>query len=390
MIDVLQALRIAALVSMAAFIGFYLFYVVICLRFRRVKRGKMSARPVTKGLPTVSILIPTYNEARVISQKIRNLQLLHYPKDKLEVVVIDGGSTDGTADLVETLVENSGLSIRLIRQSYRKGFNNAVIESLGESTGEIVCINGAETEYDPEALKFMIDHFSDTSVGAVTGRLEIKNIEDGYSPKLESAYRNLYDMVRTAESNIDSPFDIKGEISAVRRDVLEHLVERTRLREKGAIDTCIVFQARMDGLKTVYEPKAVYHELSPRSLRDSFKQRTRRAAALIENMMTFKSMILNRRFRAFGMLIMPSHFLMLTILPFVLLSGSIALILLVALDSSDFLSVAILAAFLLALLLSSRLQAFLKTQLALIIATLGLFFRIETQKFERLPSARPR
>ena len=389
MVDMLPPLRVLVLISMATFIGFYLIYLLICLVFKRAKQGKKSVLPATKDLPKVSILIPTYNEAGVISQKIENLELLDYPRDKLEVVFVDGDSTDGTANLIENLAKKSNLSIRLIRQGYRKGFNRAVIEGFAETTGDAICITGAETEYDKEALKVMVGHFSNPSIGAVTGRQEIKNIHDGYSPKLERAYRGLYDLVRNAESNIDSPFDIKGEISAVRRSVLEHLVEKSRLQERGAIDCCISFQARMDGQKTDYEPRAVYYELSPSSIRDSFKQRTRRAAALIENMMAFKIMMFDRRFGAFGMLIMPSHFLMLTILPFVLAAGVVGIALLVAFDPSRYLLAAILLAAIFAIVLSTRLQAFLKTQLALITATIGLFFRIETQRFERISSARP-
>lgn len=394
MTDSLTALRVMALITMATFIGFYLFYLLICLVFKRAKQGRKSVLPATKDLPKVSILIPTYNEARVISQKIENFKLLDYPRDKLEAVFVDGGSTDGTADLIENLARKSNLSIRLIRQSYRKGFNRAVIEGFSETTGDAICITGAETEYDKEALKLLVGHFSDPGIGAVTGRLEIKNIQDGYAPKLESAYRGLYDLVRMAESNIDSPFDIKGEISAVRRSVLRHLVEEPRLQQRGAIDTCISFQAKMDREKTDYEPRAVYYELSPTSIHDSFKQGTRRAAALIENMMTFKTMIFNRRFGAFGMLIMPSHFLMLTLLPFVLTAGVAAIALLMAFDPSNYLLAAILLAATFAIVLSKSLQAFLKTQLVLIIATLGLFFRIETQTFdtqtfERISSARP-
>jgi cellulose synthase/poly-beta-1,6-N-acetylglucosamine synthase-like glycosyltransferase len=338
----------------------------------------------------VSIIIPTYNEANVIKRRIENLQMLRYPKNSFEAIFVDGGSTDGTVDLIEGLARSSGLSTKIVREGCRRGFNRAVISGFAESTGEIICVTGAETEYDPNALNIMAARLADPQIGAVTGRQQIKNLQDGYSPKLEASYRGLYDLVRRAESNIDSLFDIKGEISASRRSVFQHLVAREDLVERGAIDACISFQARMDGYKACYDRNAVYYELSPRSIRDSLRQQTRRAGTLIENMIAFKDMVLNPRFGAFGLLIMPAHFLMLVVLPFVLLIGSIGLVLVGLVHPSNYFAFGALAIGLLALLLSSRVQAFIKTQLTLMIATMGLAFsRIETQKFTRLSSARP-
>jgi biofilm PGA synthesis N-glycosyltransferase PgaC len=374
----LQILKIVTFASVSFFIGFYLFYLVVCIRYRKAKNVKPPPFSTSKDFPAVSIIIPTYNEAEVISRKMADLQALDYPKDKLQIVFVDGGSTDGTAELIENSAKDSGLSVAIVQQGRRKGFNKAVIEGFAKTTGEIVCITGAETEYDPEALNVMVEQFNDPRVGAVTGKQKIKNVGEGYSPKLEVAYRSLYDLIREAESCIDSPFDIKGEISAARRNIVARLVKKAELSEKGCIDCCISFQAKMDGYTTVYEPKAAYYELSPKSIRDSFKQQIRRAATLIENMMAFKDMIL----------IMPAHFLMLVILPFLLLIGSIGMAIIIILDLSNYLLLALVGIVLLAILVSSQLQAFLKTQIVLVIATLKFLVGTETQKFERLSSTR--
>ena len=384
----LQILKIVTFASVSFFIGFYLFYLVVCIRYRKAKNVKPPPFSTNKNFPAVSIIIPTYNEAEVISKKMADLQALNYPKDKLQIVFVDGGSTDGTAELIENSAKDSGLSVAIVQQGRRKGFNKAVIEGFAKTTGEIVCITGAETEYDPEALNIMVEQFNDPRVGAVTGKQKIKNVGEGYSPKLEVAYRSLYDLIREAESCIDSPFDIKGEISAARRNIVARLVKKAELSEKGCIDCCISFQAKMDGYTTAYEPKAAYYELSPKSIRDSSKQQIRRAATLIENMMAFKDMILNKKFGAFGMLIMPAHFLMLVILPFLLLIGSIGMAMIIILDLSNYLLLALVGIVLLAILVSSQLQAFLKTQIVLVIATLKFLVGTETQKFERLSSTR--
>jgi len=384
----LQISEIVAFTCVAIFIGFYLFYFALCIGYIRAKRRNISARSLIGNPPKVSIIIPTYDEALVIPRKFENLKTLHYPKDEFEVVFVDGGSTDGTADLIEKLAKDSGLAVKIVQQGARKGFNKAVVEGFASTTGEIICITGAETEYDPEALRIMVDKLTDPKIGAVTGRQMIRNVEEGYSPKLEVAYRSMYDFLREAESSIDSPFDIKGEISAARRGLLAKLVENPNLSHKGCIDCCISFQARMDGYKTVYAPEATYSELSPKTMRESFKQQARRAATLMENMFAFRGMILNRKYGAFGMVVMPAHLLMLNVLPFVLLIGSAGLVLTVAFAPSNYIVLAFVGISLLAIALSRQLQAFIKTQLVLIVATLKLLIGTETQKFERLSTTR--
>jgi cellulose synthase/poly-beta-1,6-N-acetylglucosamine synthase-like glycosyltransferase len=161
----IQVLEIIAFTCVAIFTGFYLFYLALCIGYVRDRRRKISVYPITMDSPKVSIIIPSYNEALVIPRKIKNLQTLHYPKDKLEVVFVDGGSTDGTADLIEKLANDSVLSVKIVQQGARKGFNNAVIEGFANTRGEIICITGAETEYDPEALRVMVDKLSDPKIG---------------------------------------------------------------------------------------------------------------------------------------------------------------------------------------------------------------------------------
>lgn len=373
------------------FIGFYIVYFLICLSFTIIKNNKKrgSYNLNIKNYSNISIIIPTYNESNVIANKIKNLQNMNYPKNKLEIIFVDGGSTDNTADKLNMLAKNNNLSIKLIRQKSRKGFNNAVIEGFYQSSGEIIIVTGAETEFDRDTLTLFTRHFADPKVGVVTGVQKVKNFKDNLSPKLEVAYRNLYDFIREAESKIDSPFDIKGEISACRRDIWKKLVENTYLKNKGAIDICLSFQARKDEYKTIFDPEIFYYELAPRSLKELFKQRIRRAAVLIQDMLVYKDMILRKKYGAFGMIIMPAHFLMLIILPFFFIIALVGALFVVIYEPSNFFFVLMVSIGLLVTFISKSLQAFVQAQVVLFVTSLKLLSGIETQKFERLLSARP-
>ncbi len=385
-----DALIIVTVACAIIFVGFYLCYFGICMLAVKIKKPSQvrdwRAR-TTNDVPSISMIVPVYNEASVISRKLENLQAIDYPNGKLEAIFVDGGSTDGTADMIQTYGMGDRCRVKVIREGARKGFNAAIVDGFSEAKGEIICIPGGETEYDPQALNLMVRHFEDRNIGVVTGTQKVSNLNAGMPPRIEASYRDLYDFVRRAEAIIDTPFDLKGEISATRRSIIAHLVEDRRFLRRGAIDTASSFQGKVDGFKTIYEPEAFYYERAPESFGDSFKQGARRGAALVQNMMIFKSIILNRRYGAFGMLIMPVHFILLTILPFIFLVAVSGMFVL-ALGWSRY-ALALVGLGLLGTLASHRMQALVRVQLVLVAAILGLVTGIETQKLERLLTTRP-
>ena len=325
----LQAVEYIFYISLLVFAGFYASYYFICYVYKSRPKRKFGIQMTDQQeLPKISLIVPVFNENKVLEKKIQNLKQLDYPKDKLEVVFVDGGSTDGSIEIIKDGIKRAGLNIILVEQGRRLGFNKAVIDGFQKSTGDIISIPGAESMYAPETLKWLVAAFSDPNVGAVNGRQVIENLSESISPKLEHAYRNIYDFLREAEDNIDTLFDVKGEIVAGRRRIVAELIDNPDFQNKGCIDACLFFQAKKDGYLSVYQPEAVYYELSPRSFKASFKQRYRRAATLIQNMFIFKNMTFNRKYGLFGTLILPAHFLMLIILPYVFIAGLVSFLVL--------------------------------------------------------------
>ena len=107
--------------------------------------------------------------------------------------------------------------MKLVKQGSRKGFNSAVIDGFNQTSGDIIFITGAEGRVEPNAIRIIVNHFADPKVGAVNGTMRLNNNEDTASVEIEASYRGFYDFLRVAESNMDTPFDIKGEIAATRR-----------------------------------------------------------------------------------------------------------------------------------------------------------------------------
>lgn len=375
----------------ASFLIVFLFYLSYFLVLRYFyKKSEGSEKSLESYYPYVSLIVPVYNEEKIIRKKIQNIEQLNYPKDKIEPIFVDGCSTDGTPEIIQDYIKNDDKFIRLIRQSRRTGYNEGIYEGVWNAKGNIIIITTAEAYYAPDTIHYLVRHFKDPKVGAVTGKEIILNEDEAGAPKLEAAYRSFYDFMRAAETRMDSTPDLKGEVSAIRKEICTHLIPKTRLSNSAAFDCCVAHQAKMEGYKTVYEGQATYCEYAPATLKDRMKQQIRRGTFLIGSLMLFKNMILNKKYGKFGLIILPAHFVMQLVLPWIFLLGSTSLLFLTIMDP---IKTAIIWLFLLLALLSSAktrlsLISFIQSQIALIIAIFHVLTKRKSLFIDTIPSTR--
>ncbi len=153
-------LALAALLYV--YIGYPLFLVLISRFFRR-------RLPDRNHEPFLSILIAAYNEEAGIRKKLEQTLSLEYPAEKMEVIVLSDGSTDGTDEIVQSLRDPR---VRLLHIAGRKGKTNAQNEGMKHARGEVLIFSDATTIYHPLALHYLASNFSDERVGAVSGRYQ--------------------------------------------------------------------------------------------------------------------------------------------------------------------------------------------------------------------------
>lgn len=384
-----NVIQVISLVSFSILLLFYLSYFLALYYYHR--KGKEKTEGSSEFFPRVSLIVPVYNEEKIVSKKIQNISELNYPREKVEAIFVDGCSTDDTAEIVENYSKDHDGFVRLVRETQRGGYNFAMCEGVEESHGDIIVMSDAGAYYDPEALNYLVRHFVDPEVGAVTGREIVLGDPDALGPRLESTYRGFYDFMRKAESLMDSTPDSKGEILAVRRKICENLIQRIHLSPSASFDCCIPYQAKMEGYRTVFEPRAVYYEYAPSSFMDRMRQQIRRAAILMGSLLLFRGMTMNKRYGKFGLIIMPVHFLMQIVLPWLFVVGCISLLIMTVLNPWS--TVAIWGALLLiAIPVSLRnralLLSFIQSQLALAIATLRVATRRNSVIIDTIPSTR--
>src|SRR5205807_8236662 len=131
--------------------------------------GRIHERPNRRMdiLPRVSLIIPAYNEARVIEAKIQNCMQLDYPKDKLEVLIGSDGSTDSTSRLILQAVTTC--KVRGVIYSHRRGKAAVLNDLVRVASGEIVVFSDAASMLEPMSLQALVSNFADPQVGCVSG-----------------------------------------------------------------------------------------------------------------------------------------------------------------------------------------------------------------------------
>lgn len=228
--------------------------------------------------PKVSIIIPTYNEEKTIIRKLRNTLSLQYPKERLEIVLVDSASTDNTVSKIQSFIssnENKGYNIKFIREEKRIGKSNALNRALAECTGDLIAITDADSILDPASLKNAVKNFADPRVGAVTGRILVKNADVSNTTKREKVYREIYDIFRLGESRHYSTFIFNGPLALFRKVALERFYP-------GADDSGTALEIILKGYRAIYEPDAIVYENASRGYKGMFLQKIRRGVNIID------------------------------------------------------------------------------------------------------------
>ena len=238
----------------------YTCYLTLLTYFNR--RQNSSENTKEFAYPTISIVVPVYNEEKVIAKKIRNIDEIVYPKDKIEVIFIDGQSTDRTSEIIAAEALSCQKSVRLIKQEKRDGYTNAIIRGILSSQGEIIVAMDAASYHYPDAIKELVKHFTDPKIGAVTGKEVVLGNDKQIGTQMEKSYRFFYDFMRKAETKMDSTPDSKGEILAVRKEICIDIIPKLKSSINASFDSCVPYQAKLMGYRTIYDERAKYYEYS--------------------------------------------------------------------------------------------------------------------------------
>lgn len=232
--------------------------------------ARSRSRLVRKGVwtPSVSVVMAVHNEAAVLKSKLENLLALHFPLNRLEILVVSDGSTDASNDIA---ADYQSRGVRLIRLPAHRGKAEALNAGVAAARGELIVFVDARQELDPMALRRLAANFCDKTVGAVSGRLELA--ESGPATDGFGAYWRYEVWIRRHESRIDSTIGATGAFYAIRRSLWEPLPPDTILD-----DVLVPMRIVVKGYRTVYEPEAVAVDALSDHVPDEFSRKVRTLA----------------------------------------------------------------------------------------------------------------
>jgi cellulose synthase/poly-beta-1,6-N-acetylglucosamine synthase-like glycosyltransferase len=189
---------------------------------RRWLKQPWRIKPDPAYLPAVTVAIPTYNEARHIEEKLEDVYRQDYPRDRLEIIVVDSASTDGTAERAKRwAAAHPDADVKVVEEPQRRGKASALNTALATARGEVFVITDADCRWPQrDALRRAVSWLADPTVGAVTCLK--KPAADGPA-SVEAGYRDHYNILRLAESRRWGTPIFHGELAAYKTKLLRKI-----------------------------------------------------------------------------------------------------------------------------------------------------------------------
>ncbi|MEU5336656.1 glycosyltransferase [Streptomyces asoensis] len=243
---------------------FGLMLLLSALHARRVRRpGFRWGAPVTEP---VTVLVPAYNEAKCIENTVRSLMAGEHP---VEVLVVDDGSSDGTASIVEAM----GLSgVRVVRQA-NAGKPAALNRGIAHARHDLIVMMDGDTVFEPSTVRELVQPFGDPRVGAVAGNAKVGNRDSLIGAWQHIEYVMGFNLDRRMYDVLGCMPTIPGAVGAFRRTALERVGGMSD--DTLAEDTDITMALHRDGWKVVYAEKARAWTEAPETVQQLWSQRYR-------------------------------------------------------------------------------------------------------------------
>ncbi len=234
---------------------------------RLLGSGAAPPEAAEQELPAVSIVVAAHNEEDQLPGLIESLRQLHYPRERLEVIVVSDGSSDGTNDYLRGL-QDPWIHSLLLPQ--RKGKANALNHGVAEARHALLLFTDASTRLLPDTLRRMMRHFQDARVGVVCGALRFQH--HAGSARTEGVYWSYECLLRLMEGRLGATLTASGALYALRKICFPRLSETAWIE-----DFLVPLHARRSGYEVVYDPEALALELPAATVQGEFTRRVRLA-----------------------------------------------------------------------------------------------------------------
>ena len=257
--------------------------------------------------PSITVIIPAKNEEAVIESVVRTVFKSDYPHSRLEVIVVDDGSTDRTWECVHRVASDQGGSERLILIQHAGNYGKriALASAISRAGGEIVVCIDSDSFVEQDAIRLLVQPFRDPHVAAVCGHGEAVNRDGGLLPRLQHYwYAETFRLLKGMESRLGCVSCCSGMLAAYRKTAIMPIISQW-LTEKPTDDSIesgypetlrtplgrgvtgklikspgedrilTAFALSVKDARVVYQSNAIVHTIVPGSLKQFLRQQLR-------------------------------------------------------------------------------------------------------------------
>lgn len=243
--------------------------------------------------PFVSIIIPAYNEAKLLQMSVESLLTMDY--ERYEIIIVNDGSTDGTGEVGQSLAgyhqgKYGPVRVSLINKP-NGGKASALNAGIQYSTAEFVLCMDGDSHLSAETLKTTMRHFLDPHVGAVAGNVKVLNRRTILAKLQALEYVEGLNMIRSSQSVLGMVNIIPGPLGVFRKAAVH--AAGWYSGDTFAEDADLTLNLRFAGWKIVYEPRAIAYTEAPESMHQLLKQRYRWTRGILQSLRKHRVHMLN-------------------------------------------------------------------------------------------------
>lgn len=255
-------------------------------------------------LPSVSIMVPCYNEERTVKKTITSLLELNYPPEKLTIIVIDDGSKDSTWQVVQEFANNPSV---MLLQKVNEGSKFAALNfGLKHTHTEIVGCLDADSRVDSESLRHSVAWFSRDDVYGVVPSMVIDSPKSimQYMQKVEY---ELSTYLRQALHRMESLYVAPGPLTLFRKEVFEKLGPYKEAHHTEDLE--IALRMQIAGMRLVHAQNSLVYTHGPRTWPQLLKQRVRWTYGFLKNIQDYRKYVFSGELGDLSIFILPLGFI---------------------------------------------------------------------------------
>lgn len=313
--NVLARILVAAPIVVAGYA--YVLYPLVLWILARFRKEEIADR--VSALPSVSVVIPAYNEEKQIGGAIDAVLAQDYPRERLQILVLSDASTDATDRIVG---EYSAHGVELLRMPQRSGKTRAENVACARLRGEIIVNTDASVRLHPAAIRELVSQMSDPGVGVASSRDVSQSTSDRSANVTEAGYVNYEMRVRDLETRTGGIVGASGSCYAIRAEL-----HKIPLRDDLSRDFSSALTARLHGFRSVSARDAVCFIPRTASLKAEYRRKVRTISRGMDTLYNRRVLLDPTRYGLFAWKLL-SHKVSRWLLPITVVGGIVGLALL--------------------------------------------------------------